>query len=254
MAAGNRPLVTPDGRGYRRATATIYSALVTRSGRSSRGLAALFGSDPYAAVVRVLRDAGQAVTAVEIKQALRAAGVTELDKHGWDRLQRGLRADDHVVVEPGYRYRWEPAPVEPSPADALAAIARAGRGRIRPAHVEVVRRALADGPDAAEDAARHRQAILDGLRTLAELASEVEELTVNQASARAMIHRVRSRVRLSGLAPIERAGESTAYDRQRHQSIDAPIADGAPVVVVRPGYTWQAPDEEILVVRAVVQE
>jgi hypothetical protein len=217
-------------------------------------MAALFGSDPYAAVVRVLRDAGQALTAVEIKQTLRVAGVTGLDERGWDRLQRRLRADDHVTVEPGFRYRWEPAPAVLSPAEALAAIARAGRGRIRPAHLEVVSRALTDGPDVAEDSARHRQAILDGLRTLAELASEVEELTVNQASARAMIHRVRSRVRLSGLAPIERAGESTAYDRQRHQSIGSPIADGAPVVVVRPGYLWQAPDEEILVVRAVVQE
>jgi hypothetical protein len=251
-----RPAVAPSGppRSYRRGPAAIYSALVTRAGRSSRGLAALFGSDPYAAVARVVRDAGAAVTAAEIKRVLRAAGVAALDKRAWDRLQRRLRDDEHVIVEPGHRYRWAAAPAVPSPADALAALVRAGGGRVRPAHVEVVRRAITDAPDRSESTARERQAVLDGVRALAELASEVEELTVNQASARAMIHRVRSRVRLSGLEPIESAGASARFDRRRHEPIGRPIAEGATVLVVRPGYAWRTPAEEVLVARAVVQE
>jgi hypothetical protein len=196
----------------------IYSALVTRPGRSSRGLAALFRANPSAAVLRVLREAGTGLTAAEIKLVLGKAGVPQLDKTAWGRLQKRLRADSSVMVEAGYRYRW-----------------------------------IADSPDALEDVSA-RQNTLDGLRSLAALASEVEELTINQASSRAMIHRVRSRVRLSGLEPIERAGDRVAFDRRRHEPIGAPIADGTSVVVVRPGYMWKSAHEDVLVVRAAVQE
>ena len=201
----------------------IYSALVTRPGRSPRGLAALFRANPSAAVLRVLREAGTGMTATEIKQVLRKAGVPALDKPGWDRLQRRLRADDQVVVEAGYRYRFVTEPGSPPASDGF-------------------------------DQSKARQTTLDGLRSLAALASEVEELTVNQASGRAMIHRVRSRVRLAGLEPIERAGDRVAFDRRRHEPIGAPIADGTPVVVVRPGYMWKTAHEDVLVVRAAVQE
>ena len=78
------------------------------------------------------------------------------------------------------------------------------------------------------------------VRALAELAIEVEELTVNEASARAMIHRVRARVKRVGLEPIDHAGEQSTLDRTRHEPIGRPIGDGTPVVVVRPGYVWRA--------------
>ena len=228
---------------------------MTRSGRtSSRALVALFGKDPYGAVVRVLQEADAALTAAEIKQALRAAGVPDVDTRTWDPLQRKLRADEHIVVEPSHRYRWMADPGVPSAAEAFERIVLADGGRVPAAHVEVVRQALATAADDLEDAARHRQTILDGLRALAELASEVEELTVNEASARAMVHRVRSRVKLAGLEPVERAGETVAFDRKRHELIGPPVRDGAPVVVVRPGYAWRTPHEEVLVARAVVQE
>jgi len=232
----------------------IYSALVTRPGRSSRGVAGLFATDPSAAVLRVVREAGTAVSATEIKQALRAAGVPALDKHAWDRLQKRLRVDDHIIVESGYRYMWVAEPVIPPAADAFEQIVRAVGGRIKRAHVEVIRQALADAPYMSEIAARQRQAVLDGVRALAELASEVEELTVNQASTRAMIHRVRSRVKLAGLEAIERAGDSTVFDRKRHEPIGPSIDDGAHVIVVRPGYRWKTPHEDVLVSRAAVQQ
>lgn len=237
---------------------------MTRSGRSARGVAALFSRDPYAAVVRVVQEAGAPVTATDIKEALEAAGVPWPDKRTWDRLQKRLRADDHVVVEPGYRYRFVARPVAPPVIEAFEQIARAAGGRVNPADVEAIRRALdladggvedhADGAADAETAARQRQAVLDGLRALAELASEVEELTANEASARAMVHRVRSRVKLSGLEPIERAGETVAFDRRRHELIGPSARDGAPVIVVRPGYAWRTPHEDVIVAKAVVQE
>jgi hypothetical protein len=229
---------------------------VTRPGRSSRGLAALFARDPYAAVQRVVRDARAAVTAADIKKALLAGGAPELDKQEWDPLQRQLRGDIHVEVEPGrpYRYTWVKSPDLPPAVEALDHLVRAAGNRTKTAYVDVVRQALTEPTDGREVEARQRQAVLDGIRALAELASEIEELTANEASARALIHRVRGRVKLSGLEPIERAGETVAFDRRRHEPIGPPIADGARVVVVRPGYAWKTADENVLVARAVVHD
>jgi hypothetical protein len=229
----------------------IYSAQVTRPGRSSRGVAALFARDPYAAVLRVLGETGAALTAAEIKQAIGAPG---LDTRDWDRLQKRLRVDDHVAVEPGHRYRWVDDPVVPPAAQAFEQIVRAAGGRVKHGYADVVRQALTDAADPRETEARQRQAVTDGIRALAELASEVEELAVNQPSARALVHRVRGRVKLAGLEPIERAGETATFDRRRHESIGSPIRDGAPVIVIRPGYTWTTAQGESLVARAVVQE
>jgi hypothetical protein len=225
---------------------------VTRPGRSPRDAVALFDSDRYAAVVRIVQQADAAVSATDILRALRAAGVT-IDARIWDPLQRRLRADEHIAVEPGFRYRWVARPQLTAP-DAFERIVRVAGRRTSPALVDSVRRALDTAVDPRETAAQQRQSLLDGVRALAELASEVEELACNDASARAIVHRVRSRVRLSGLEPIERAGDQVAFDRRRHEPIGAPIAAGAPVTVVRPGYTWKSPDEEVLVAKAVVQE
>ena len=48
--------------------------------------------------------------------------------------------------------------------------------------------------------------------------------------------------------------ETVTFDRRRHEPIGPPIADGARVVVVRPGYAWKTADENVLVARAVVQD
>jgi uncharacterized membrane protein len=196
------------------------------------------------------------VTAADIKRALCAAGAPDLDKQEWDPLQRQLRGDINVEVEPGrpYRYTWVASPVVPPAVEALDLLVRAAGNRTKTAYVDVVRQALSEPADGREVAARQRQVVLDGIRALAELASEIEELTANEASARALIHRVRGRVRLSGLEPIERAGDTVTFDRRRHEPIGPPIADGARVVVVRPGYAWKTADENVLVARAVVQD
>ncbi len=232
--------------------------MVTRPGKSSRGqsLADLFAADTGAAVLRVLQEAAASLTAGEVKAALQAGGVAriEADK-AWPLVQRSIRDHEHVVVEPGHRYRWTPPVPAVSPAEALELIVAGRLAAAKKAELAgIVRDALVGVPPGPEMAARQRQAELDEVRALAELAIEVEELSANQASARAMIHRVRARVKLAHLEPIGRAGEETTFDRKRHKPIGPPIRDGAPVIVVRPGYVWKASTEDVLIAKAVVQD
>jgi len=216
-------------------------------------------------VIRVLREANAALTAGDVKTALRAGGVAKADADAtWPRVQKRLKSHDSVIAE-GNRYRWTPKARDVSAEEALDLLVKGRPGARRKAELAaIVRVAIVPAttdqdsrpdrsPDA-EAAARQRQQEIDAVRTLAELAIEVEELTANEASASAMIHRVRARVNRSGLEPIDRAGEETTFDRKRHTSIGRPIRDGAPVVVVRPGYMWKAHSEEVLIARPVVEE
>jgi hypothetical protein len=91
-------------------------------------------------------------------------------------------------------------------------------------------------------------------RAMTELVIEIEELAANGASSRAVIHRVRAQARRAGLDPIEGTGSSSTMDRHRHRSVGAPIGDGTPVVVVRPGYAWRSPVGAVVVEKAVVQD
>ena len=114
------------------------------------------------------------------------------------------------------------------------------------------RRRAVDPP---RTAARSRQADIDRIRALAQLAIEVEELTTNQASARAMIHRVRAEVKRTGLEPIDRAGDVTSVrsapartDRSADRRRDAAWSSYAP------GMCGRRPTEEVLIAKAVVQD
>jgi len=238
----------------------------------SRGkaLAGRFAGDPVAAVCHVLRRAAAPLTATDIKQALQDGGVAKADvDRVWPRVQRKLAAHDEVLVA-GRTYRWS---VVPKAVTATQALELLGEARIpagdKALLVDVVRAALThqpengkhaeDSSDAedsgdAEDEARRRQSAIDAVRALAELASEAEELAVNEARPEALIHRLRARVKRSGLEPIDRAGDETTFDRRRHKPIDGAIRDGARVLVVRPGYVWKAPTEEVLIAKAVVEE
>jgi hypothetical protein len=236
--------------------------------RPARGsLAKAFAADPLAAVLTVLREAGpdRELRAEEVKAALLARGVPGDRLHVWRRLQERLVADDRVGVGGDrYRrtYRWLPEPPPPSPAQALALLA----GHRLPAQrraqlVEIVQAVLPEvaGPLASPAGdrtalARLEQREKDAVRALAEMAIEVEELATNEASARALVHTVRALTKLAELRPIERAGEMTCFDRARHSSVGGKIMDGAPVLVLRPGYTWNRPDGEVLIARAVVQD
>jgi hypothetical protein len=214
--------------------------------------------DPVARVLGVLREAEQACTAADIKRALVHAGAKRAEVDGeWPRLQKRLRHHPYVRVE-GVRqqltYRFLPSAL-PSPREALDALLVGGLPPdVRTSYAGIVRDALAGRAVDIEEAGRRRQARIDSLRALAELAIEVEELVANEASGRTLVQRVRSRVKRAALEPVERAGEETAYDRKRHKPIGGSIADGATVVVVRPGYLWRSDDGDVVISRPVVEE
>jgi hypothetical protein len=206
-----------------------------------------------AAVLQVLQQAAGPWTAADVKQALETGGVAraEVDRV-WPGVQRKLKSHDRVTVD-GRTYRFTFPPV--TAAEALELL---GQGRVpagqKPELLDIVRAALAEPSGDLEEEARRRQSDIDAVRALAELASEAEELAVNEARPEALIHRLRARVKRSGLEPIGRAGDETTFDRKRHKPIGGAIRDGAPVVVVRPGYVWKAPTEDVLITKAVVEE
>jgi hypothetical protein len=230
---------------------------VTRPGKSPRGKAGpvLAASDPYAGVVRILKDAKEPLAPRDIKQSLRAAGMgqPEVEK-AWRRARARFASEDHVFIESG-RYTWSAQPRQLSAADALERLTKGGQlAAGRQELAATVRAALGQPSSDPTAAPRQRQAEIDAMRALAELASEVEELTVNEVGSEVLIRRVRAWVKRSGLEPIERAGDPATFDRRRHRPIGPSIRDGAPVNVVRPGYVWKAPTEEVLIGKAVVEE
>jgi hypothetical protein len=241
----------------RRSPAFHYSAGVTAPGKSAPGpsLPELFTHDADAAVLRVLQGGSAAMTAREIKAALRAAGVPGDDAdRAWPRIRQRIRCHGHVIVDER-AYRWAAQAREIGAAEALELLAH---NRLRAAAktelLMIVRAALTGPSSDLESAARRRQAQIDAVRALAELASDVEELTANEVAPQVLVRQVRARVKRSSLEPIERAGEATRFDRRRHEPVGPAIRDGAPVVVVRPGYVWKAPSEDILIRKAVVEE
>ncbi|HEX6873285.1 MAG TPA: hypothetical protein VF163_19490 [Micromonosporaceae bacterium] len=230
---------------------------MTRAGRTTRrhALATLFADTPLEAVLQVLREATSSLTAIEVKAALQAGGVPRADAdRRWPAVQRKLASHPQVAVQE-HRYRWaEKPPVTPIEALDLLTTGRVPAAR-KAELLDLVRSALtADAGGSPESAARQRQAQIDAVRALAELAGEVEELTANEARAQVIVQRVRARVKRSGLEPIDQAGEETTFDRKRHHPITGPIRDGASVFVVRPGFIWKTPTEEVLIAKAVVEE
>lgn len=214
-------------------------------------------------VLRILQDAGEPLSAAEVKKALQAAGVAkaEADK-AWPALQKRIKSHEEVATE-GTRYRWvgEP-PAAPDPLEALDRLLNGEMSAAEKAALAAVIRTALSVPDSPadvappedDDAKRQRQAQIDAVRQLAELASEVEELLANETEPPVMIRQIRAWVKRSGLDPVGQAGEETTFDRTQHQPIMGRIRDGAPVIVVRPGYTWKTREEDVLLGKAVVEE
>ena len=138
----------------------------------------------------------------------------------WAEVQKLVKAHSQVGVE-GSRYRWlGPELPEVSAVEAFELLFKDGLpGPRRTALAGVVREALTVSDDAGPDAARRRQAQIDAVRQLAELASEVEELLANETEPPVMIRQVRAWVKRSGLDPVGQAGEATRFDRTKHRPI-----------------------------------
>jgi hypothetical protein len=227
-------------------------------------IAELFAASADAAVRQVLRDSGKPLVKSEILEVLATSGVPRnVADAEWAPVQKRLRQDKRVIAARDgqlVRYRWNPDPPRaPSPADALAMLVegRLTRGE-REALAETVRAALAGGGAESTDGkateSKVRQAELDAATELAGMAIDVEEQVAKGASGKAVIHRVRARMKRLRLEPVERAGESVAYDRTRHKAIRTGIAEGATVLVVRPGYVWRLPGEDLLIEKPVIQD
>jgi hypothetical protein len=237
-------------------------------------------------VLGIIRSAGQPIGAgVIVKELISRYGLDEpAARRVWDKARRSLGS----TVEPvGRLYRWrEPGDPEVVLRDARAALERLLQPRVtankKRELVEAIRAALERSPvrDSPERVAeltarceelerqlyaadtrspevrqaQERQLRIDAVRALAELAMEVEELTANEAEPAVLVAKVRARATREGLEPIGRAGEETTFDRARHKPIGSGLRDGAVVYVVRPGYTWHAPDEDVLIGKAIVEE
>jgi hypothetical protein len=256
---------------------------------AGQAIAELFATSVDAAVLQVLRDSGSALVKSEILDELATAGVPRSAANdAWGPLQKRLRADKRVIAERdrhNLRYRWNPKrPAAPTPTDALAMLVerRLTRGE-REALAETLLTALSQTaeagatvqptaprpakpmgteppttqppvPDGLVSANRLRQVELDAAKELAGMAIDVEEQFAKGASAKAIIHRVRARMKRLRLEPIEKAGDAVPFDRARHQPIRPGIVDGATVLVIRPGYVWRTPGNDLLIERPVVQD
>jgi hypothetical protein len=97
-----------------------------------------------------------------------------------------------------------------------------------------------------------RQHMIDALTPLAELAVEAETLAVSGAPADLLVEKVRSAVARHGLQPIGRSGSSVSYQPSIHDVLAAPPREGSAASVLRPGYTWQSANEEVVLMKALV--
>jgi len=100
--------------------------------------------------------------------------------------------------------------------------------------------------------ARERQARIDAMSTVAELAAEVEELTAKQAAPEVLLEHTRALTGGRGLEAIGRAGQEIPYEEAHHEPVGEFPNDGEPVTVIRPGYLWHAPGESVLISKALV--
>jgi hypothetical protein len=122
--------------------------------------------------------------------------------------------------------------------------------------------ALRDGGTEQADGSAHnevriqrvveRQLKIDGLRLLVELAGEMEFVAYNAGDPDIMVERVHLAVAKAGVKPIGAPGDEAPFTPDVHEPIGETPANGSMVTIVRPGYTWQAADELVVLQRAQV--
>jgi hypothetical protein len=101
-------------------------------------------------------------------------------------------------------------------------------------------------------AAQNRQLQVDIVRTLADLAAEVEELCASGVEPRVLVDRVRGLVAAEGLEPIGSAGAGVPFDPMLHIAAFGRPEVGAVVAVIRPGYRWLAHGRNDAINKALV--
>jgi hypothetical protein len=232
----------------------------------------IFSREPLAAFLDELARAGRPLTFEELKTRLVAAGVPEHEVGAqWSRHERAVKDHARIYYMPETRtYAWGPEVMLPDAAQAVQLLA-SGKAQIKPDRRtlgEIVLAALNRIPQQRTQPPRpgpgreeaRRQKIFeerlkaDSARAYAKVAMELEELIASGASARALLQRIHAGAHAHGLRPIGSAGATIKFDRLRHDPVVASTRDGSDVLVVRPGYVWDAGSEEVLVAKAVVIE
>ncbi|MFG3604362.1 hypothetical protein [Micromonospora chersina] len=100
--------------------------------------------------------------------------------------------------------------------------------------------------------AQDRQIQIDVIRSLADLAAEVEELAAEQTTPEVLVERVRALAYAQALEPIGQAGQKLPFDPTAHEPIVGAPSNHDAVTVIRPGYRWRPSGEDILIEKALV--
>ncbi|MHA6670224.1 nucleotide exchange factor GrpE [Homoserinimonas sp. A447] len=96
-----------------------------------------------------------------------------------------------------------------------------------------------------------RQAQIDAVRALAQAASLVES-EISKLESQEMVTRLQSFLARQGVEKIGSAGSVEPFDPERHDAPGARPDVGEPAHVVRSGYNWRTPEEEVLLMKARV--
>jgi len=218
-------------------------------------------------VMALLREAMEAAAAspAELARARERAAEAEA------RIAELQRRLDELAAAAN---RPDPGPAAPAPAEPAAVREQAAAGGAESAAAPqppAVRQAQAEpghapAPDAAADAdahaqyeraerrrlARERQARIEAMSTVAELAGEVEELTAKRAAPEVLLEHTRALTSGRGLEAIAVAGQVVPFTEEHHEPVGTWPDEGEPVTVIRPGYLWHAPGEAVLISKALV--
>jgi hypothetical protein len=204
-----------------------------------------------ATFVELIQHAADHTTFARMRKVLVDRGFRESAvKSAWDKARPVLKHDPRVQAD-GLRYSWlgerdsVPAPDSSALQDEVRKL------REEKERLEAVLRQTHQ-QQVSFRAAQDRQLRIDAMRSLAELAIEVEELVANGADADVLIERVRVLAEINSLEPIGQVGGQLPFDPSCHTPLAGYPDAGSPVSVVRPGYTWHAGDEDVLLERAVV--
>jgi hypothetical protein len=224
---------------------------------------------PADVLVQLLREADAPLDAARAQQRLIARGMTAQEARAlWRRAQRALRRRPDVTYDPArgtYRFGGQAGGVPPLTGEEALEYLLPRRMSGRQAELAgLVRAALKERDDlearvragyvAGRElrAAQERQIRIESVRALTDVVAEVEELAAAGVAADITLERVRALARASGLEAIGRAGEMTAFAPAWHAPIgNRPSADSR-VTVIRPGYSWRAGAEVVLIHKAHV--
>ncbi|MBN6052832.1 hypothetical protein JYK22_12915, partial [Nonomuraea sp. RK-328] len=102
-------------------------------------------------------------------------------------------------------------------------------------------------------ASQDRQLQIDVMRALADLAAEVEELSVRGVSPDTMIARVHGLTATYDLRRIGLVHEKSEFDLKLHKAIAGDPEPGDEVIIRRPGYIWSSSAEEVMLHKALVE-